>query len=918
LTSSSRTFRVFVSSTFSDLREERDALQQRVFPKLRELCKKYGCSFQAIDLRWGVSNEASLNQQTLNICLREIARSQHTSPRPNFIVLLGNRFGWCPPPSQIPSNEFEKILGAIKDLKDAELLKEWYRLDKNAIPFEWRLKSRELEGQYANYDQWEPVETRLHNILSTAVKELNFSVEQQLPYVASATEQEIAAGALGVKKAPEHVLCFFRTITGLPKLYNSGTEDFLDLNEKDHTVNEEKQRKIDNLKKRLVAYLPCNVQIYQAQWTTDGITNNHINRLCNDVLNSLWRIILEEIEHPYLDSTIEIATHIHPDEALDNEGIAHCQFAEQSLRFFVGRREMLTKIARYLKENQRYPLAIVGAGGTGKSALIARAIQQTRESNPKAEIVYRFIGVTPSSSEGRSLLYSLCREIARRYNLSDINLAIDYNSLVPELGKRMRQATADKPLILFLDSIDQLSNTQEACKLIWLPNELPEHVHVIVSTRPEQMREILLMKHIQTEELTGLSLSEGNDLLSQWLTSVNRALQPAQRKEVLSKFALSDYNPLYLRLAFEQAKLWTSDSGEPSEQLALGIRGIIQKNLIRRLAKESNHGKVLVSRALGYLAASRYGLAEDELIDLLSRDVQVYGWFLENSYHFPRDLIERAISFRCNHPTQQVKNGQPSVDENAAIDWLKEIRTSLEKREEFLTEILPKEDGPRLPIALWSRLYFDLELYLTERVKDGSSLLNFYHRELGEVSVKEFLGLGEKRLYHARLADYFRFKTDPHFNRSWTGRDLHGLSELPYHLTAASQYEEAYRTLTDFNFLEHKVAEVDVLERKDENGNLSKIFTGVFQLQEDFERLLNVLTEGGCEPIGDHPIGDHNNQTPLIVTAVESDAGLSVYCPVCNKTSHLEKGLLDKEITCPQEGCNTRLKVNPFVIKRPK
>jgi hypothetical protein len=903
-----------VSSTFSDLEAERDALQKRVFPRLRELCMQHGCRFQAIDLRWGVSNEASLNQQTLNICLREIARSQHTSPRPNFIVLLGNRYGWCPPPSQIPSNEFEKILGVIKDLKDAELLKEWYRLDKNAIPFEWRLKSRELEGQYANYNHWEPVETHLHNILSTAVKELNFSVEQQLPYIASATEQEIVAGALGVKKAPEHVLCFFRTITGLPQLYNSGTKDFLDLNEKDQTVNEEKQRKIDNLKKRLAAYLPCNIQIYQAQWTTDGITNNHINRLCNDVLSSLWRIILEQIEHPYLDSTVEIAAHIHPDEVMDNEGIAHCQFAEQSLRFFVGRREMLTKIARYLKENQRYPLAIVGAGGTGKSALIARAIQQTRESNPKAEIVYRFIGVTPSSSEGRSLLYSLCREISRRYDLSDINLAIDYNGLVPELGKRMRQATADKPLILFLDSLDQLSDTQEARKLIWLPNELPEHVHVIVSIRPEQMRGVLLMKHMQEEELTGLSLSEGDDLLSQWLTSINRTLQPAQRKEVLDKFALSDYNPLYLRLAFEQAQLWTSDSGEPSEQLALGIRGIIQKNLIGRLAKESNHGKVLVSRTLGYLAASRYGLAEDELIDLLSRDVQVYGWFLENIYHFPRDLIEMAISFNRNHPTQQVKNGQPPIDEeNAAIDWLKEIRTSLEKREEFLTEIIPKEDGPRLPIALWSRLYFDLELYLTERVKDGSSLLNFYHRELGEVSGKEFLDLGEKRLYHARLADYFRFKTDPHSNHSWTGRDLHGLSELPYHLTAASQHEEAYRTLTDFNFLEHKAAEVDVLERKDENGNLSKIFTGVFQLQEDFERLLNVIPEVGCEQSG-----DHNNQTPLIVTAVESDAGLSVYCPVCNKTSHLEKDLIDKEITCPQEGCNTRLKVNPFVIKRPK
>jgi len=33
-----RTFRIFVSSTFEDLKEERNALQERVFPELKALC----------------------------------------------------------------------------------------------------------------------------------------------------------------------------------------------------------------------------------------------------------------------------------------------------------------------------------------------------------------------------------------------------------------------------------------------------------------------------------------------------------------------------------------------------------------------------------------------------------------------------------------------------------------------------------------------------------------------------------------------------------------------------------------------------------------------------------------------------------------------------------------------------------------
>jgi len=61
-------FRVFVSSTFSDLVAERNALQEHVFPRLRKFCQKHGARFQAIDLRWGISNEAALDRSTMRIC----------------------------------------------------------------------------------------------------------------------------------------------------------------------------------------------------------------------------------------------------------------------------------------------------------------------------------------------------------------------------------------------------------------------------------------------------------------------------------------------------------------------------------------------------------------------------------------------------------------------------------------------------------------------------------------------------------------------------------------------------------------------------------------------------------------------------------------------------------------------------------
>ena len=225
MSSNTRTFRVFVSSTFSDLKAERNALQERVFPRLRSLAETHNARFQAIDLRWGVSDQASLDQQAMNICLGEISRCQQTSPRPNFIVLLGDRYGWMPPPSQILADVFDRIRSHLKDDNDLTLLDEWYQLDNNALKPEYRLKARKPDGDYKDYDNWEPVEARLQSILAQAAKELGFTLDQSLPFSASATEQEIAAGALGVKGAEHHVHCFFREIEGLPDKFD--LHDFL-------------------------------------------------------------------------------------------------------------------------------------------------------------------------------------------------------------------------------------------------------------------------------------------------------------------------------------------------------------------------------------------------------------------------------------------------------------------------------------------------------------------------------------------------------------------------------------------------------------------------------------------------------------------------------------------------------------------
>jgi len=86
-----RAIRVFVSSTFRDMQEERDVLIKRIFPQLRRLCEERDVTWTAVDLRWGVTQEEAERGETLPLCLAEIDRC-----RPFFIGLLGERYGWVP------------------------------------------------------------------------------------------------------------------------------------------------------------------------------------------------------------------------------------------------------------------------------------------------------------------------------------------------------------------------------------------------------------------------------------------------------------------------------------------------------------------------------------------------------------------------------------------------------------------------------------------------------------------------------------------------------------------------------------------------------------------------------------------------------------------------------------------------------
>ena len=282
--------RLFVSSTFSDMKHERNALQEDVFPRLELLCSRNGFQFQAIDLRWGVSSEAGLAHRTMRICFDELRRAQEISPEPNFLILLGNRYGWRPLPEAISATEFVELAAAATSGGEQQsplpgahgksalkVLEEWYCCDKNVVVpdsqetapdrasqnyvlqrrtrnhGDGRDYTRRKDDPTKDTQDWMDVQQVLWSLVNAAfpaegrwfdgvdwpqhVTDVNdrqhpkLAIPQIARFQASATEQEIWCGALSAANAERHVVACFREISNREDFAATDTKEFFDVAE---------------------------------------------------------------------------------------------------------------------------------------------------------------------------------------------------------------------------------------------------------------------------------------------------------------------------------------------------------------------------------------------------------------------------------------------------------------------------------------------------------------------------------------------------------------------------------------------------------------------------------------------------------------------------------------------------------------
>lgn len=515
------------------------------------------------------------------------------------------------------------------------------------------------------------------------------------------TEREVINGLLTVPNRKNHCIAYIRTIQKINMANIKQVSKFVDL--LNGEVDTEAQELLGNLRDTRVPekIVVPNIIKYKIDWSDDGGLNavdhfDYLQEFTNHFYKYIVKLVRRAMRKEDQSTFGKIVTEI----------LQHSHTCNTVSRIFLGREDELQTIKEYItgsgEDKFKYPLVLYGVGGSGKTSLLAKAASLISDWCPRAKamLVLRFLGTTPDSSSVIPTLTSICQQLTYNFTMAMDQMPDDLIPLTFYYKQLLLNASYEQPIIIFLDSVNQLDGPNEvSVKLGWLTYDLPEHVKLVISCVSDgQCDEYNLFRRcvniqdynfLEVQTLTNqLSLN----VISAMLDDTKRTLTRPQWIIVKKAFD-SCTLPIFVKLVFAEVNNWKSFS--INTWLSFNVMDSIM-HLFDKV--ELQHGRTLVAYALSYVTASKCGVSESELEDLISLDDIVLNDVYQ--YHLP--------------------------------------------------------PARRIPPLLWTRIRSDLPNYLTERDADGVSVMNWYHRQFREASIERYLNdQNQKRYFHSEIADYF-------------------------------------------------------------------------------------------------------------------------------------------------------------------
>jgi hypothetical protein len=152
------------------------------------------------------------------------------------------------------------------------------------------------------------------------------------------------------------------------------------------------------------------------------------------------------------------------------------------LRGFVGRQFVFDAVDDFLRRHDSGYLVIRGVPGIGKSALMAKLIDDRG-------YIHHFNVASQNIRSPRVFLENVCAQLIGRYKLKHDEIphrAFDDSGFLAQCLGEAAAAPENHPIVLAIDALDEadMLGLTAAANALYLPFSLPEGVYVVVTTRP--------------------------------------------------------------------------------------------------------------------------------------------------------------------------------------------------------------------------------------------------------------------------------------------------------------------------------------------------------------------------------------------------------------------------------------------------
>jgi len=414
----------------------------------------------------------------------------------------------------------------------------------------------------------------------------------------SLTALEIVHGVLSNPELSKRSFFYFRDPHFISKMPENMRGDFI-------AENSDAAQKLAALKDEIRTSGRSVLENYPCRWDESKESLTDLDVFGQQVLEDMWTAISEEYPEDAPES-----------DPLTIERQMHKAFAEERSHLHTGRIEEAALLTKHVKGTDSQPVVITGESGSGKSAFLATWYRRYVAEHPDDYVLAYFIGASPDSTDHMRLLRNMCKELKSNFDLEE-NLPEDDKNLSEVLTTFLLTASQARRIVILLDALDQLSAKEGSHGLGWLLDYLPAYVHLVISSLEGDSLEVLRRRGAKEIPLQQLTIDEQRQIVHAQLNEWGRKLDEQQISALLAHPGVE--NPLYLRVALEELRLFGS-----YEQLTPQIKALAPdvSNLFDQVLDrlEEDHGREVVTEAFSLLGCSRYGLSENELLELLRRE----------------------------------------------------------------------------------------------------------------------------------------------------------------------------------------------------------------------------------------------------------------------------------------------------------